>query len=304
MPGSRKLSPTVLGALLAAAVVGVAVVAQLPAETTLLGAFATAALLGLASVLIARRNAYLKRNQYFGRQPNGQDPQAPGQLLVLTVGLTAIATLAGFGAGWKSVSSRAPVVAAAPAPILETPALPSPSPTPTPEESPSPSAPASPSETADPTPTDGTETPDPGVSEPASETVAYLDSMDAVEGYVYEGAQYLSGKRYPRSVQMRCYRAAEQFNEWNVAGRTSFSATLGIADDADDSFGAIAEFIFYDQDGRQLGQAYAVSVGRPKPVQLNLTSVIRLRITCSGRDSRTNEARLFYAVLGDAYVKS
>jgi hypothetical protein len=304
MRDSRKLTPTVLVALLAAIAVGVAAVALMPAKTMLLGAFAAAALLGLISALVARRNAFLKRNQYFGRQSNGQDPQAPGQLLVLTVGLTAIATLAGFGAAWKSVTGPASVVAAATTPASETPAPPGPPPTPTPEESPSPSEPASPSGTAEPTPTGGTETPDPGVSEPAFGTIAYLDSMNTIEGGVYSGAQYLSAKRYPRSVQMYCYRAADQFNEWNVAGRTSFAATLGIADNADDSFGAIAEFIFYDQDGRQLGQAYAVSVGHPKPVQLNLTSVIRLRITCSGRDSKTNGARDFYAVLGDAYVKS
>lgn len=303
MPDSKRLSPTVVTALLATAAAGVAAVALMPAKTMLLGAFAAAALLGLVSVLVARRNAYLKRNQYFGRQSNGRDPQAPGRLLVLTVGLTAIATLAGFGAAWK-LASPAPVVVAAPMPTSQALIPPSPSPTPTPEDSPSPSDLASPSETADPTPTDDTETPDPGVSEPASETIAYLDSMDPIEGGVYSGAQYLSAKRYPRSVQMNCYRAANYFNEWNVAGRTSFSATLGIADNADNSFGAIAEFLFYDQDGRQLGKAYAVSVGHPKPVQLNLTSVIRLRITCSGRDSKTNEARAFYAVLGDAYVKS
>jgi hypothetical protein len=169
---------------------------------------------------------------------------------------------------------------------------PTPSPSPSPSPSPIPSAAVDPSASAESVIVSGTG------------NIAYLDSMDIINGYANSGAAYLSAKRYPRSISMSCHYATDSYNEWNVAGRRTFSAMLGIDDNAEDVFGALAEFLFYDQDGHQLGKTYTVSVGHPQAVTLDLSSVVRLRITCSGRDSKTNSSRYFRATLGDAYVQS
>jgi hypothetical protein len=132
--------------------------------------------------------------------------------------------------------------------------------------------------------------------------VIYLDSMNVVNGRAYDGPAYLSAKRYPRSVSMSCETPTSTFNEWNVAGSKEFNATVGVADDASNAFGVIAEFIFYDQDGHQLGQPYDVSVGHPLPVKIDLTTMVHLRITCSGRDAKTNARRSLSVVLGDASI--
>jgi hypothetical protein len=64
------------------------------------------------------------------------------------------------------------------------------------------------------------------------------------------------------------------------------------------------EFIFYDQDGRRLARAIEVSVslGHPKRIQLDLSGVVSLRMTCASRDAATNQQRFTTAVLGDPVV--
>jgi hypothetical protein len=57
--------------------------------------------------------------------------------------------------------------------------------------------------------------------------------------------------------------------------------------------------IFYDQDGHQLAQPIDVSVGHKQSVTIDLKNIVHLRVTCAGRDAKTNQPRSFYAALGD-----
>ncbi|HET8659202.1 MAG TPA: hypothetical protein VFM55_09415 [Micromonosporaceae bacterium] len=105
-----------------------------------------------------------------------------------------------------------------------------------------------------------------------------------------------------RSVTWYCMYPTSSYIEWNVAGYQTFTATLGIADDTSDAFGAIASMTFYDEDGRQLTKPIDVRMGHPQPVRIPLAGVVHLRLTCSGRDARTNETRGFRSSLGDPAI--
>ena len=224
------------------------------------------------------------------------------QWMILLLGLTAVAVLTGTGTGFRILNVATPAAAPPPPAPEVTSAAPVPSPLPTPP-SPSPSdrPSASPSDSA--STSDGS--PDPGGVTPAPGATTYLDSTRPVNASSYDsGAVNLSGKRYPRSVTLYCSGSDGGYVEWSVAGSRSFSATAGIADDARDTTGAIAEWLFYDQDGHQLGKTIDVSVGHPAAVTLNLQNVVRLRVLCQGRDGKSSGGRFFYAVLGDAVLVS
>ena len=69
------------------------------------------------------------------------------------------------------------------------------------------------------------------------------------------------------------------------------------------AYGKVVEFLFYDQDGRRLlAKPVEASVGHPAKVKLDLTNVVSLRMTCSSRDTKTNDQNNTYAVFGDPIV--
>ncbi|MBT8227538.1 MAG: hypothetical protein HKP61_07215 [Dactylosporangium sp.] len=222
------------------------------------------------------------------------------QWYTLMLGLIAIAVSTGAVAGvdvmrWNARSAPGAASGNSPSPTLS----PSPSPSPSPSVLPSPSDSVSPSD-----PYSSSGYPDPSYSYQNSGAITYLDNVDPVGGTISShGAVSFGGKRYPRSIQKYCYRPTQTYLEWNVAGSSKFTATLGISDDTEDSFGAIAEMIFYDQDGHELlPKPVDVSVGHPQPVEIPLSGVVHLRVTCSGRDAKTNDVRSTTAAFGDALI--
>ncbi|GAA1655631.1 hypothetical protein [Catellatospora bangladeshensis] len=302
MAGTNRFSTPIAVTLLAAVLLGLIAVFVFPPLPLVVVALLLATAFGAGAYGLSRRVAYLKQNQYFG-QGNRQGGGRPlvAQLFTATVGLTVVSVLMGFGAAFQAVSAGAAVVAAPSAsPAASSPELP---PSPTPE--PSPTEEPSPTPETEPSPTDEATnpTPDPSGTVPPGLTV-FLDERRALAGYTQTGAYSMSATLYQRSVRVSCERPNEDYTEWNVAGFHTLKATLGISDDQSNAFGAIGEFIFYNQNGNAIGKPHVVSVGSPKKVEVDLTGVVRLRITCSGRDSKTSKTRSLYTIYGDATIVS
>jgi hypothetical protein len=132
--------------------------------------------------------------------------------------------------------------------------------------------------------------------------LVYFDALDPAQGSRRTGPVVLAAKQFPRSIENFCYRANSDNVEWNVAGYQKFTATLGVDDNAEGASGRTAEFIFYNQDNRKMTEPIDVALGRSKQVSINLNGAIRLRVSCAGRDTKTNEVEGFYAALGDALI--
>jgi hypothetical protein len=229
------------------------------------------------------------------------------QWIILTFGLTAITALTGGLAGVEVLHQPRPTSNfAQPAPATTIPTV-----TANPPTVPAAVPPPASEPTTTPTPSadhssSPTDSPDPGSSTPRPGATTYLDVTDPVNGGSYHdaGAITFSGKRYPRSLKMGCQSATSNYLEWNVAGYQTFSATFGIPDSVSDAFGAVAELIAYDQDGHELTKPIDVSLGHSQQVTIPLTGVVHLRLTCSGRDTKTNRERYFYSGLGDPLIVS
>lgn len=205
-----------------------------------------------------------------------------GALAVVTTGTGTWAAIDWVNAG--SATASAQPVTSTTAPVMPVqPAVPSPSPTDTSQVA---GGMASTSDSASPAPAPGSTT--------------FLDEVTPVDGSDNSGPVRFASQQYPRSVSMSCYAAKDDYLQWDVAGSSTFSTTVGIADDAQDAFGAVAQFAFYDQDNRALlPHPVDVSVGHPAPIHLNLANVVNLRVTCAGRDSTTSDQRGVTASLGD-----
>lgn len=221
------------------------------------------------------------------------------QWTILTLGLTSISALTGLpaGAAVMNVGPLAAATAAAAAPSRAASSGPAssgavssgpttPGAAPAVQQTAAPTGPAS---------TDST-------PEPAPSVTAYLDTVGAVNGYWDKGAITLSGKNYPRSVVTRCSDAANDIVDWNVAGYKTFQATAGISDSTSSGYGGIVEMIFYNQDGAALGKPYDTSIGHELPIHIDLTGVVRLRMSCSARDAKTNRVLAIQGTLGDAVI--
>lgn len=254
--------------------------------------------LGVVSALVAERTAKARKLMDSPRAPRPWRWMSRQQWILLTVGLAAISALTASVSGVRVLSAEPVVTATAPAPDpVPTPARTfAAEPSPTPSASPSPSVSASPSSSA-------SGSPSPSGSpfvEPPPGSRTYLDSVDTVTGSMDASPVSLSSVRYPRSVSLTCSRVTYSIAEWNVAGQRTLAATLGVPDDARYAFGGVIEMLFYDQDGRQLGQRHEVSLGHPKAITVDLSGVVRLRFACSARDSKTNSERAFTGAMGDA----
>jgi hypothetical protein len=223
------------------------------------------------------------------------------QWLILTLGIAFFALATGAFTALRVVSDDA-AVAAPPVPVVTEPtvapvaALPSEDPTPT--ETAVPSDLASPSDAStDPDATDPTDIPS---DTPATK---YLDTEDALDGGFDANAVTFSAQRYPRGVSFYCDTDTQSRLQWDVAGYAHFTAVAGIDDETDGAFGAVVDMTFYNQDGHQLlPKPVEVSVGHPKKVSLDLSGVVSLRMTCSGRIAKTNEEHETHASFGDPVV--
>ncbi len=300
---TEKAATFVFLTLLAFAVLGAGLVLLVSAgeEEALLisDIFATALLTALSAVVARRTSAARPAANAIAARDGIWGAMNRRQWLTLMLGLTTVAVLTGTGAAARILSEPSPAAMAhpvtTPSSVMTTEAAPPPSPGPSPtEDSPSPSTTDS---ATDPSPSDTSGTD--GVPSLAPGSITYLDSVNPVNGGYNTTAVSFAGKRYPRSVSMVCEDATSRYIEWNVAGAQTFKTVVGVGDDTSDAFGNIAEMIFYDQDGHQLGKAVDVSVGHPAAVTIPLQGIVHVRVTCSGRNAKTNEQRYFYGALGD-----
>jgi hypothetical protein len=120
------------------------------------------------------------------------------------------------------------------------------------------------------------------------------------------GAQTMSATAYSNSITFGCEGTAgtDQPDEaFDVAGHTSFSAVVGIPDNTQNATSLNETVTFADQTGTQLMKPVVVSLGSPATVQLNISGVTQLEMTCSGTDPQTQQQDDGNVVtLGNAYI--
>jgi hypothetical protein len=125
-------------------------------------------------------------------------------------------------------------------------------------------------------------------------------------GSVSDQGTTLSGHPYPNSVVFGCYGQSngQPTEAWDVGGKTTFTAVVGIPDDAANVTGDVGTLTFTSQDGQQLGRNVTVSLGHPAHVSLNVSGVTQLDITCNASNPSNNGVSVgnLQAALGDARV--
>ena len=106
------------------------------------------------------------------------------------------------------------------------------------------------------------------------------------------GPQTISAQNYPDSNTFYCY--GQQNNgqpdvAFDVAGHSVFKAVVGIPDNATDATSLDETVIFANQAGVQLIKPVVVSLGHPAAVQLNISQVTQLEVTCTGINSQNQQ---------------
>lgn len=220
------------------------------------------------------------------------------QWLILTLGIAFVAVATGAGTALGVVGDDEVQVSAEPtaSPTISDPPI-----TPAFSEQPT-------SESAPPEPTEQSEPsepaePDPGEPSEDAATTKYLDNEEPLDGGFADEAVNFSAKRYPRGINFWCSSVTSSRLQWNVAGYRKFTTVAGIDDRTEDSFGAVAEFLFYDEDGRQLlPEPVEVSMGKERKVSIDLTGVVSLVVACAGRNMETGDQRSTRSAFGDPVI--
>lgn len=140
---------------------------------------------------------------------------------------------------------------------------------------------------------------------PVGGAVRYLSDLSPTvdNGYIFSGQQVIAAKSYPKTISFPCSgNPGNQPTEaYDVAGSTTFAATAGIPDNTTDATGDVGTITFSNEAGRQIGSPIQVSLGHPVKVELNITGVTQLGMTCTGRNLSTNQpADLPQVALGNA----
>jgi hypothetical protein len=121
-----------------------------------------------------------------------------------------------------------------------------------------------------------------------------------------DSQQVISAQPYPNSVSFSCdgpQGNGQPDMAYDVAGSSTLTAEVGIADDTQSVTGVIATVTFTNEAGQQLGKPVQVSLGHPVPVTLNITGVTQLGMACVGRDAHTSQvANGFNVALGNAGI--
>jgi hypothetical protein len=135
----------------------------------------------------------------------------------------------------------------------------------------------------------------------------YLSSMTPTvdNSIVDTGQQVIAAQPYVNSISFGCSGDfGDQPDEaYNVAGNSTFTAEVGIADNTPGATDVVATVTFSNESGQQVGKPVQVSLGHPVRLSLNIGGVTQLGITCNGRDQRTSQvASDFQVALGDAGV--
>lgn len=154
-------------------------------------------------------------------------------------------------------------------------------------------------------------TPSPAASAGGGATLGgvahYLSNMNpTVDNSSLEtGQQVIAAQPYVNSISFGCNGGyGDQPDEaFNVAGNSTFSAVVGIADDSQGATDVIATVTFSNESGQRVGRLVQVSLGHPVKLSLNIGGVTQLGMTCNGRDRRTSQVvNDFQVTLGDAGV--
>lgn len=154
-----------------------------------------------------------------------------------------------------------------------------------------------------PTPSDSPVTPSAAA---VSGTVRYLSDLNPTvdNGVVSPGQQVIAARSYPKTIEFPCYGGSVNgpTEAYDVAGSTTFSATAGIPDNTEDATGDVGTITFSNEAGQQIGNSIQVSLGHPVKVDLTITGVTQLGMTCSGRNASTSQPASFQVSLGNAGV--
>lgn len=154
---------------------------------------------------------------------------------------------------------------------------------------------------------DPASTPSPSVSGGASGGgQIYLSNVPAnVDfGELSDGATTIDGQSYPNSVSFGCDGQGgngQPTEAWDVAGRSTFSATVGVPDNTEDVTGYIGQLTFASQDGTKLTKVVSVSLGHPASVSFSISGVTQLDVTCNAVAASTGQqAEDLEVALGNA----
>ncbi len=172
-----------------------------------------------------------------------------------------------------------------------------------PSDSPSPTtAPggASPAASGDATPSTSAQvsvsgSPNPGFS-PINGTVYLGTPIDGSSVDTKIDVQ-ISGTDYPYSSRFYCPNSYPI--DWNVAGYSTFTTTLGVPDNASGATGATITMTFSDQNGKVLS-VNKTAIGQPATVHIPLSGVDRLVISCNR--TANNGGGYNFVALGNAAV--
>jgi hypothetical protein len=136
----------------------------------------------------------------------------------------------------------------------------------------------------------------------------YLSALQPTiaEAELQTGAQTMSATAYPNSVTFNCdgpFNTDQPDEAYDVAGHTRFHAVVGLPDNTQNATSLNETVTFANQSGSQLMKPIAVSLGNPAVVNLNITGVTQLELTCTGTDPQTQQSDNGNQVtLGNAYI--
>jgi hypothetical protein len=147
-------------------------------------------------------------------------------------------------------------------------------------------------------------------SSPASVTNVghYLSDLTATvdDGGLSVGQVVIAADPYPNSISFDCDGgggAGRPDEAYDVAGSSTFTTEVGIADNMQNATDVIATVTFTNESGQLLGKPVQVSLGHPVKLKLSTGNVTQLGMTCSGRDGQTDQvANSFQVALGNANV--
>jgi len=138
--------------------------------------------------------------------------------------------------------------------------------------------------------------------------VSYLSALQpTLSGpQVQSGQQAMSARTYPNSIMFDCDGSiigVQPDVAYDVAGHTVFHAVVGIPDNAQNATNVNETVSFANQSGALLIKPVVVSLGNPTTVQMNISGVTQLEMTCTGTNTQTQQPDNGEELaLGNAYV--
>jgi hypothetical protein len=145
-------------------------------------------------------------------------------------------------------------------------------------------------------------------SAPSTESSQPSASFSPINGTAYlpvpvDGGGYVDTKvdvvisnvDYPYSTRFYCPN--QTAIDWNVAGYATFTANVGIPDNAPGATGSTVTMTFADQNGKVLSVS-KTSIGQPSSIRVPLAGVDRLTMTCNRQAN--NGSYVNYVALGNA----